>query len=58
MNERALDAYKMVMFSRAVEFGKRVFPDSVVGLEDAWGLRCNRNKSTRQSTTTLRRTST
>ncbi|CUG89196.1 WD40 repeat-containing protein, putative [Bodo saltans] len=38
MNERALDAYKRGhVYSRAVEYAKRVFPDRVVSLEDSWG---------------------
>lgn len=38
MNERALEAYrKGHVYSRAVEFAKRAFPDRVISLEDAWG---------------------
>ena len=38
MDERAIDAYKRGnVFSRAVDLAKRVFPNYVVGLEEAWG---------------------
>ena len=38
MDERAIDAYKRGhVYSRAVELAKRVFPNFVVSLEDAWG---------------------
>lgn len=38
MDERAIDAYKKGhCFSRAVELARRVFPQYVEGLEDAWG---------------------